>query len=312
MFNFTKYMLEDGPGIRTVIFLKGCPLRCLWCSSPLGQTGEESLIYMASKCVSCGACLEVCPENALTMGGEKEIRRDFQTCVGCKACVQVCPTGAHSLCGNPMTVQEVLKRVERDRVFYRRGSGGLTLSGGEILMQPAFAKQILQGAWNRLIHTAIETSAFGRWEDLEALLRYTNLVFIDLKHMDPETHMRLTGRSNRQILENLRRAAAFCLAYKRQLIVRFVVVQGLNDSRGNLEQMADFLKEMPGGWELNLLPYHTYGVSKYDWIGMPYTLIDVEPPSRDRLMELAGLFQSLGITCSIGGGEIKSAPMGAS
>ena len=182
----------------------------------------------------------------------------------------------------------------------------MTLSGGEILMQAAFATNILHRCWDKLIHTAVETCALGGWEDLRAILTYTNLAFIDIKHCDPLIHTKLTGRSNRQILDNIRKAAAYCLELKRHLILRFAVVPGMNDSRENLRDIADFLKGLPGGWELNLLPYHKYGVSKYDWLGMEYKLIDVEPPSRDQLLEMVRYFESFGILCSLGGAEIRS------
>jgi pyruvate formate lyase activating enzyme len=307
IFNVTKYMLEDGPGIRTVVFLKGCPLRCLWCSSPLGQTRGPSLIYMRYKCISCNTCITVCPNKALFIDREGKIGRNYEMCTSCGTCVKFCPVGAHELRGTIMTVDQVLKKVERDQIFYRRGSGGLTLSGGEILMQARFSERILREAWYRFINTAIETCAFGRWEDLEAILMYTNLAFIDIKHFDLLTHKKLTGRSNRKILINIRKTASFCLKFKRHMIVRLVVVPGINDSADNLWHIASFLKDLPGDWELNLLPYHRFGVSKYDWLGMKYKLVDIEPPSRSRLQELAGYFKSLGILCSVGGGEIKSA-----
>ena len=182
----------------------------------------------------------------------------------------------------------------------------MTLSGGEVLMQAAFAANILQRCWDKLTHTAIETCAFGRWEDFRAILSYTNLAFIDIKHSDPVTHKKLTGRSNRQILDNIRKAAAYCLELKRHLILRLAVVPGMNDSPENLRGVADFLKGLPGGWELNLLPYHKYGVSKYDWLGMEYKLVDVEPPSREQLLEIVRYFESFGILCSLGGAEIRS------
>ena len=299
-------MLEDGPGIRTVVFLKGCPLRCLWCSSPLCQTAEPSLVYLKYKCVSCEACLPACPEQALFVDEEGKIGRNFEKCTHCGACGRVCPVGAREMRGSAMTVAEVMEKVEKDRIFYRRGSGGVTLSGGEILMQPSFAAGILQQCWEKLIHTAIETCAFGRWEDLRAILAYTNLAFIDIKHADPSLHKKLTGHSNRRILDNIRRAAACCLEWKRHLILRLAVVPGMNDSRENLREIAQFLKTLPGDWELNLLPYHKYGISKYDWLGREYELLDVEPPTRDSLLEMVEYFESFGLLCSLGGAEIRS------
>lgn len=299
-------MLEDGPGIRTVVFLKGCPLRCLWCSSPLCQTTGPSLVYLKYKCVSCEACLSACPEQALFLDEEGKIGRNFEKCTNCGICTKVCPVGAREMRGSMMTAEEVLEKVEKDRIFYRRGSGGITLSGGEILMQAAFATNILQRCWDKLIHTAIETCAFGGWEDLRAILAYTNLAFIDIKHFDPLLHKKLTGRSNRQILDNIRKAAAYCLEWKRKLILRLAVVPGMNDSRENLRDIAHFLQDLPGAWELNLLPYHKYGISKYDWLGMEYKLVDVEPPSRDQLLEMVQYFESFGLLCSLGGAEIRS------
>jgi pyruvate formate lyase activating enzyme len=307
VFNITKYMLEDGPGIRTVIFFKSCPLRCLWCSNPLGQTAESSLVYLKHKCIACQACVAACDNAAVFLDEEGKIGRDLERCRNCGKCTLVCPVGARELRGRSMTVEEVLQRVEKDRIFYRRGSGGITLSGGEILMQPAFAANILREASRRLIHTAIETCAFGSWEDLASVLLHTDLAFIDIKHTDAATHKKLTGRSNRQILSNIQKAAQFCLEFHRKLILRLAVVPGLNDSKTNLDQMVEFLNSLTGNWELNLLPYHRYGVSKYDWLGKRYELLDVQPPSRERLEELTKYFHSRGILCSLGGGEIKSA-----
>ena len=307
VFNITKYMLEDGPGIRTVVFLKSCPLRCIWCSNPLGQTAEPSLVYLKHKCVSCQACISACPNEALFLDDEGKIGRNLEKCTNCGTCTWVCPVGARELRGTVMTVDEVMAKVEKDRIFYRRGGGGLTLSGGEILMQAGFASNILHRAKDRFIHTAVETCAYGRWKDLEAILKYADLAFIDIKHFDALVHKRLTGRSNRPILDNIRKAAEFFMKLNRHLILRLAVVPGFNDSPQNLRDIAQFLRSLPKDWELNLLPYHRYGVSKYDWLGQQYELVEVEPPSRDRLKELVGYFESFGIVCSLGGGEIKSA-----
>lgn len=307
VFNITKYMLEDGPGIRTVIFLKGCPLRCRWCSNPLGQSRGASLAYLKHKCVSCQACIEVCPEKAAFLDTEGKIGRNLEKCTNCGKCIQVCPVGARELRGKTMTIKEVLEKVEKDRIFYRRGSGGVTLSGGEILMQPQFAARILQECSDRLIHTAIETCAFGEWKDLHSILPFIDLAFIDIKHMNTSTHKELTGHDNLRILDNIRKVAQFSFDRGKKLILRLAVVPGLNDSVENLEEVSSFLRQLPGNWELNLLPYHRYGVSKYDWLGIKYELQEVKIPSRERLEELTHFFRSRGLICSLGGGEIKSA-----
>lgn len=299
-------MLEDGPGIRTVVFLKGCPLRCLWCSSPLGQRIEPSVVYLKYKCVSCGACLQICPRQALFWSADGKVARDFERCRNCGECVPVCPVAAREIRGVLMTVDELIAQVEKDQIFYRRGNGGLTISGGEILMQPTFAAHILQKAWHKLIHTAIETCAFGSWGDLQTILTYTNVAFIDIKHADPAIHQKITGHSNQQILQNIYQAASYFLELKRHLVLRLAVVPGINDDEENLRAIANFLKKLPGSWELNLLPYHRYGVSKYDWLGVEYQLLDVAPPSREQLLEMTTFFESYGLICSVGGGEVKS------
>ncbi len=306
IFTTTKYMLEDGPGIRTVVFLKGCPLRCVWCSSPLCQTAEPNLVYMKFKCISCRACLESCPQQALFLDEEGKIGRNFEKCTHCGLCSRACPVGAREVRGSTVTVGEVLARVEKDRIFYRRGSGGVTLSGGEVLMQASFAAHILQRCWEKLIHTAVETCAFGKWEDLRTILTYTNVAFIDIKHSDPAVHEQLTGRPNHLILENIRKAASYFWEMKRALILRLAVVPGINDSPENLRDIARFLRDLPGEWELNLLPYHKYGISKYDWLGKEYQLPGVEPPSREKLLEMMRYFQAQNILCSLGGAEIRS------
>ncbi len=306
VFNITKYMLEDGPGIRTVVFLKGCPLRCLWCSSPLGQTMDPSLVYLQYKCISCQDCLPACPQRALFLDAEGKIGRNLEKCTHCGTCARVCRVGAREMRGLTLSVDEVFGAVEKDRIFYRRGSGGVTLSGGEILMQASFAANLLRRCWNRLIHTAIETCAFGNWEDLREILSYTNVAFIDIKHSDPFIHKKLTGQSNGPIMDNIRKAAAFCLERRKSLILRLAIVPGMNDSIENLREIAFFLKGLPGAWETNLLPYHKYGISKYEWLGREYKLLAVEPPSRDRLLEIARYFESFGIPCTLGGAEIRS------
>ena len=221
IFDISHYMLEDGPGIRTNVFLKGCPLRCIWCSNAYGLERRIQLSYDRARCTGCRKCLEVCGKNAISWDEkERSTLQDFGSCVDCMACVRVCPSKARKQIGREVTTDAVVAEVERDRMFYRRGGGGVTLSGGEILLQAEFAAEILRKCQNEGINTSIETSGFGKWEDLEGILWYCDSAFIDCKCMDGDRHRELTGVDNEKILANIGKAAEWCRSEGVRLIIR--------------------------------------------------------------------------------------------
>ncbi len=299
-------MIEDGPGIRTNVFLKGCPLRCKWCSNPFGLSRKPQIAYNQRKCVLCGACVAACPENACTIEGGR-VQTDREKCTACGACAEVCLTHARVLVGEEYTAEEVIQRVREDSAFYRRDGGGLTLSGGEVLMQPEAAEEILRVARASMIHTAIETSAYASWERLERLLPLCDLVFVDLKHIDPQAHLRLTGVPNKRILDNIRRLWTYAAEKgSPEVVLRLPVIYGLNDDDDTMKATARFIAGLPGTVAVNILPYHKLGITKYEMIDLPYPLDPDEDGDPARLTAYCDVIRRTapGASCSVGGGEI--------
>ena len=304
VFDISHYMLEDGPGIRTNVFLKGCYLKCLWCSNVYGLKPQIQMSFIQKKCSGCRACESICPAGAISFGEDGLAQTDFSKCTRCMKCTEVCRNKAREQVGKEMTVGEVLKEVEKDRSFYRHGGGGLTLSGGEILMQGMFAAEILKRAQRRGIHTAIETSGCGKWEDLKEILRHCDLAFMDCKCMDREQHKKLTGVYNDSILQNIKNATAFCFEQGTRLVVRLPLIPGLNDSRENVSATADFVHSLEGAPELNILPYHNFGSMKYEYVGETYTLDHIKVQEIKELEWIKTLCDEKGVPCGIGGYNI--------
>jgi len=274
VFNIQKYSLHDGPGIRTIVFLKGCPLRCSWCSNPESQKPKPQLAYNANKCLSlenCVRCVEVCAVGAIKSGENNRIQVDRKTCNDCLACVEGCPSQALNFYGETMTVAEVIRSVEEDAVFYSRSGGGLTLSGGEPMAQPGFTTAILEEARKRRIHTAMETCGQCAAEDLETACRHLNILLFDIKTMDPEKHEQATGVSNSRILENLLRIRK--LFPELPILVRTPVIPGVNDHEEDIRRILQFIQHMPNV-RYELLPFHRMGKPKYEYLGGSFPMSD--------------------------------------
>jgi pyruvate formate lyase activating enzyme len=291
-----RYSIHDGPGIRTLVFFKGCPLTCLWCSNPETQKSSPEVLYSKIKCKNCDHCLSACNLNAIEdIDGGKAINRSL--CDTCGMCVEACPNEALEIAGRSMTTEEVLIEVEKDMVFYRSSGGGITLSGGESLSQPEFSTKLLRDCYNRGIHTALETCGYQTWETLATMLPYTDLVLYDLKCMDPEKHKLLTGVSNRIILENARKVAS----EKIPMIVRLPVIPGYTDSEANIKAAAEFIATLDGVTEVDLLPYHRLGEAKYEKLGIGYHLEGLSPPSNEQMKAISLILESYGLKTHIGG-----------
>jgi pyruvate formate lyase activating enzyme len=269
VFNIQRYSIHDGPGIRTVVFLKGCPLECLWCCNPESQSFKPELQFFAATCTHCGLCIQACPEDALNpdpwLKTGKKI--DRSKCTACGECTQVCPSGSLKIYGQEMSVEAVVEEVLRDPSYYRRSGGGVTLSGGEPMGQPDFARQVLQACYEHNVHTAIETTGVVAWPLYEAILPYTDLFLYDMKHMDSQVHRQLTRVPNERIVDNARRLSAA----GARIILRIPLIPGLNTQPENLERTADLAAEL-GVLEVHLMTFHQMGKDKYIRLERDYQL----------------------------------------
>lgn len=293
-----KFSLHDGPGIRTLIVMKGCPLKCLWCSSPYTQNPNPEILYISSNCRACGQCVEVCPQQAISMEADSlPVRTDRTLCGGCGKCVEVCTHQARELSGRQYMTEDLLKEVEKDSAFYRRSGGGITVGGGEPTLQAPFVGEFLSLCRSHYFHTAMETCALTSWEKLEPLLESLDIVYIDLKHMDETRHLEWTGASNRVIHENIRRVAKH-----HPVILRIPVVPGFNDSPANITESANFAKQLGRNiLRLELLPYHQFGRHGYDELERDYPIPMMQPPSGAHLEKLREWIRAAGIQAEIGG-----------
>ena len=264
--------MYDGPGVRTLVFFKGCPLRCKWCSNPEGLERKYQIMFKPTTCVSCGSCVPVCPQkiHSISSSGEHIIDRSID-CIGCGQCVEACITDALKGSGEQVPISELLEYVEQDRAFYDQSGGGVTLGGGEVTSQPEAAINLLQACKQEGLHTAIETCGYTKKETILRFAEYVDLFLFDLKHIDPDRHFELTGVRNEMILENLEE-----LIMKRNHVkVRMPMLKGINDSEAEIRGVIEFLKpfrEFKNFEGIDLLPYHKLGVNKYVQLGMDYPI----------------------------------------
>ncbi len=297
VFNIMRFALHDGPGIRTTVFLKGCPLRCWWCHNPESQSSEPEVIYFEERCVHCGECVRVCPRGALALDGAGErVVRDPDACDACGECARVCPAGARQLAGRRMTVPEVMAEVLKDQVFYDQSGGGVTISGGEPLLQPEFVEELLAACRARRIRTALDTCGLAQPEVVERIRPYVDLFLDDLKLLDRAGHLKYTGVKNEQILRNL----ALLAEGGSTVIVRLPVIPGVNDGADDLDTLAGFMTAH-GLRDVDLLPYHRMGSDKYQRLHLAWRMDGVEPPGPEALAALAARLTRDGLRVRIGG-----------
>ena len=294
IFDIQRYSIHDGPGIRTLIFMKGCPLSCLWCCNPESQSPSQETMFTPNKCIGCKRCIEVCPTGAAE---KKDPVAAHQLCVVCGKCVKACPSTARQMVGRYVSSDEVVEEVEKDLLFYRRSGGGVTVTGGEPLMQADFVSMLLKRCREKGIHTALETCGYAKWEDFKKVLGYVDLTLYDIKYMNTERHRELIGVGNELILQNAKKVAGL----GKDMVVRVAVIPDCNDSLENMEAIAEFARNLRRVEEIHLLPYHRLGESKYDRLGKSYKLKGVKPLDKESLSKQKKIIESYQLKVQVGG-----------
>jgi len=297
IFDIKKFAVHDGPGIRSTVFFKGCPLRCLWCHNPEGISAAAEVMVFSSRCLKgCRDCLAACPRGALGKN-RRGIVLNRALCDGCGACAKACPAEALQMAGRSLSSGEVMAELSKDEPFYKDSRGGVTFSGGEPMQRPGFLRELLERCRRQNFHTAVDTSGHAPFAAFEQILPLTDLLLFDLKIVDEEAHMRLTGVSNRLLLDNLRKLSRSGCS----LAVRVPLVPGCNDAASDLEQLADLVASLPGSHPVHLLPYHRGYSGKLKRLGMAAPLAATLPPATAAVNRARELFLDHGLTVQIGG-----------
>ena len=296
IFNIQRYSIHDGPGIRTTVFLKGCPLNCWWCQNPESQLSGQEMLFWGVRCIGCGACSTICPSNAIQIKNGIPVT-EKEKCILCGKCTEKCPALAREMIGKKLTTEEVTKEIEKDLVFYEESGGGVTFSGGEPLGQSEFLEGLLNSCREKKIHTAVDTSGYISWGILKKIIPKVDLFLYDLKIMDNERHKKYTGISNEIILENLKKLSSV----HHNIFVRFPLIPGINDDYQNIKETGEFLSSLKIS-QVNILPYHYIGIDKYRRLGRTYHLAATQkPPSEEKLSEVSAILSKFNLNVKLRG-----------
>jgi pyruvate formate lyase activating enzyme len=296
IFDIKKYAIHDGPGIRTTVFFKGCPLTCWWCHNPESISPVSQRLYRKERCIGCRECVDACTENCIEVASNG-LNWNQTECLSCGVCATRCPAEAIEFIGKKMTVDEVLAEISKDTVFYDESFGGITISGGEPLMQPSFLIELLDACKKMEFHRTVDTSGYAETRTLLETATRTDLFLYDLKHMDSEKHARFTGVHNEIILSNLKMLSQ----QDAEVVVRFPVVPGFNSDPENIENTGDFISSLPGIRRVDILPYHCTAAAKYKKLGLKFNTSEVSNPTREILVSIAEKLEKFGLEIKIGG-----------
>jgi pyruvate formate lyase activating enzyme len=296
IFNIQKYSVHDGPGIRTTVFLKGCPLHCPWCHNPEGISPQREMVVLENRCIGCRQCRLACRYGTV-IPGDKALPPRSEVCELCGACVEACPTQGRQILGREVEANQVLETVLQDQVFYEDSGGGVTFSGGEPLSQPDFLRGMLEACRERGLHTAVDTCGLARREDLLAVAALTDLFLYDLKFMDDAKHRHYTGVSNALILDNLQALGRM----HAQIWIRVPLIAGFNDDPAELETTARFAAAVPGVRQVNLLPFHRNGLPKTVRLGRDSSMAELEAPDAESMDRAEEIFKAVGLPVKRGG-----------
>jgi pyruvate formate lyase activating enzyme len=297
IFDVKRYAINDGPGIRITIFLKGCNLSCAWCHNPESMSREVQKMYSSSKCIGCRECVIACPQEACTLTPDG-IVTNADLCDLCGVCAEVCPTRATEMSGQLVTVESIMEMIEKETIFFDQSQGGVTFSGGEPLNHPEFLIELLDACGEREIHRTVDTAGFARTEVLLDVARRTDHFLYDIKMMDSQRHQQYTGVDNKIILHNLKTLAETGASIN----VRVPLIRGINEDDKNIEQTAAFVASLAGEKKtVNLLPYHNIAAKKYEKLGQSHDPGDMSEPDEQTQAHIISIFESHGLVAMIGG-----------
>ena len=296
IFNIEHFAIHDGPGIRTTVFLKGCPMACIWCHNPEGLSGKRHIIRYYKKCIGCGECIKGCPQGALEISTTNGIVFDSEKCIACGKCVEICCANAIEMVGSAMSPKQVADILLKDVAFYDESGGGVTFSGGEPLFQWEFVRECSTLLKKKGIHIAVETSGAVKNDVIKQIAPHVDLFLYDLKHIAPAEHKKYCGMDNENILQNLQTLSAM----GKELIIRMVVIPGINDAPKSVERLCRFLKETGGIRSISLLPLHKSATEKYNRLDKEFLIADFEIPDAEKMESVAEIFKNKGFAVQIG------------